>query len=155
MIKAIAAAEAAPRSKPSLLPEPFAGRLSARIKRPLGDVFGLKSFGVNHVTLPPGAISALLHRHTVQDEFVLVLSGALVLVHDGGETALAAGDCVGFPAGGAAHQLVNRSNASAAYIEIGDRQKGDSVEYPNDDLKLAMGEDGTWIASHKDGRKYG
>jgi uncharacterized cupin superfamily protein len=154
MLKAVAAADAAPRVKPSILPEPFASRMSARIKRPLGDIFGLRSFGVNHVTIPAGAISALLHRHTVQDEFVLVLSGTLVLVHDHGETTLEAGDCVGFPANGSAHHLINRTDAAATYLEIGDRQKGDTVEYPDDDLSLAMGEDGRWIASHKDGRRY-
>jgi hypothetical protein len=30
--------------------------MSGRIKRPLGDLFGLQSFGVNHVTLPAGQV---------------------------------------------------------------------------------------------------
>src|SRR3712207_7683458 len=55
----------------SLYPQPFASRISGRVKRPLGDVFGLKNFGVNLTRLAPGAVSALLHRHSRQDEFVL------------------------------------------------------------------------------------
>src|SRR5579862_7663212 len=97
---AINAADAAPRTKPSNYPEPYASMMAGRIKRPLGDLFALKSFGVNHVTLGPGAMSALHHRHAVQDEFVLVISGKVTLVHDAGETELTAGMCAGFPRGG-------------------------------------------------------
>ena len=38
---AIVALEAAPRTKPSNYPDPFASRMSARVKRPLGDIFDL------------------------------------------------------------------------------------------------------------------
>ncbi|MCT8002344.1 cupin domain-containing protein [Sphingomonas sanguinis] len=76
---AVQAAEVAPRIKPSNYPEPFASMMAGRVKRPIGDLFGLRSFGVNHVTLPPGAISALHHRHSVQDEFVIVLMGQIHL----------------------------------------------------------------------------
>jgi len=148
------AGEAAPRTKPSNYPEPFATMMAGRIKRPLGDLFGLKSFGVNHVTLPPGAISALHHRHSAQDEFVYVVSGTVTLVHDSGEAILTSGMCAGFPGGGTAHHLVNRSTADAAYIEVGDRQPGDSVQYPRDDIEAVLGSDGKWRFAHKDGTLY-
>ncbi len=67
---AIRAADAAPRTKPSNYPEPFASRMTGREKRALGDVFGLRNFGVNQTRLAPGAISALRHHHTRQDEFI-------------------------------------------------------------------------------------
>lgn len=123
---AVRADQAPPRTKPSNYPEPFASMMAGRIKRPLGDLFGLQSFGVNHVTLPPGAASALHHGHSVQDEFVLVLSGAITLVHDAGETLLAPGMCAGFPRGGTAHHLVNHSGGDATYLEVGDRQARDA-----------------------------
>ena len=41
---AIAAANAAPRTKQTNYPEPFASRMAGREKRPLGDVFGLSNF---------------------------------------------------------------------------------------------------------------
>ena len=43
---AIVAADAAPRARQSSYPEPFLSRMGKREKRPLGDVFGLKNFGV-------------------------------------------------------------------------------------------------------------
>ena len=44
---AITAAEAPKRTRPSIYPEPFASRMTGREKHPLGDLFGLKNFGVN------------------------------------------------------------------------------------------------------------
>jgi uncharacterized cupin superfamily protein len=127
--------------------------MNGRIKRPLGDLFGLQNFGVNHVTLPPGTVSALFHRHSVQDECILVLSGEVTLVHDEGETLLAAGMFVGFPKNGSAHQLINRSEKEVTYVEIGDRQPGDSVSYPRDDLVAVRAGDG-WSFTQKDGTLY-
>lgn len=147
-------ADAAPsRSKPSNYPEPFATLVAGRIKRPLGELFGLQSFGVNHVTIPPGGISALHHRHAVQDEFVMVLTGEVTLVHDDGETLLTPGMCAGFARGGTAHHLINLSDTQATYLEVGDRQAGDSVLYPRDDLEAVRTETG-WRFAHKDGRPY-
>lgn len=150
---AVFAPDAPPRLKPSNYPEPFASMMAGRIKRPLGDLFGLQSFGVNHVTLPPGAVSALFHRHSVQDEFIMVLTGEITLVHDGGETLLTPGMCAGFPHGGTAHQLVNRTDEDATYLEVGDRQPGDSVTYPRDDLVAVMTPSG-WTFTHRNGEPY-
>ena len=72
---ALLASSAPPRTKPSTYPEPFFTRMSKREKRPLGDLFGLKNFGVNLTRLAPGGESALLHRHSKQDEFVYVVEG--------------------------------------------------------------------------------
>src|SRR3974390_1208030 len=132
---AIAAASAPARTKPSNYPEPFFSRMAKREKRPLGDLFGLKNFGVNLTVLQPGGESALLHRHSRQDEFVYVLEGHPTLVTDRGEVALAPGMCAGFAAGGIAHQLVNRTADTVVYLEIGDRTSGDEGSYPADDLK--------------------
>lgn len=150
---AVSAAEVKPRAKVSNYPPPFAQRVEGRSKRQLGEVFGLKAFGVNLTTLAPGAMSALLHRHTVQDEFVYVLEGDLVLVTDQGEVKISAGMCAGFPARGVAHQLVNRGDRPASYLEIGDRTPGDSADYPSDDL-VAVWQTGAWSFTHKDGTPY-
>lgn len=151
---AIVAAEAALRTKPSNYPEPFYSRMAGREKRPLGDLFGLKNFGVNLTRLAPGAESALLHRHSRQDEFIYIVEGEAVLVTDRGEAMLTSGMCAGFPAAGLAHQLVNRSEADVVYLEIGDRTPGDEGSYPKDDIKAALGADGQWIFTHKDGTAY-
>ncbi len=151
---AVDTASAALRTKPSNYPEPFLSRVKGREKRVLGDLFGLKNFGVNLTRLAPGAESALLHRHSKQDEFVYILEGTPTLVTDEGEELLRPGLCAGFPAGGIAHQLVNRTNETVVYLEIGDRAPGDEGSYPRDDIKAALGPDGKWRFTHKDGTPY-
>jgi len=151
---AIRAADAPPRAKRSNYPEPFLSRVRGRDKRPLGDLFGLQAFGVNLTRLAPGSESALQHRHTKQDEFIFILDGAPTLVTDRGEVAMGPGMCAGFPAGGVAHHLVNRSDADVVYMEMGDRAPGDSADYPQDDLKIAADGAGGWSFVHKDGQPY-
>ena len=153
--RALVAAEAAPRATQTIYPPPFAARVAGRLKRPLGDPFGLTNFGVNHTRLAPGAESALRHAHARQDEFVYVLEGRPTLVTGAGATELAPGMCVGFKAGdGDAHHLVNRTDADVVLLEVGDRSAGDSVVYPDDDIQAVLGPDGKWIAVRKDGTKY-
>lgn len=151
---AVTAASVPPRTKPSNYPEPFFSRMAKREKRQLGDYFGLKNFGVNLTKLMPGGESALLHRHSTQDEFVYILEGEPTLVTDRGEVLLAPGMCAGFPAQGIAHHLVNRTGRDVLYLEIGDRTPGDEGSYPQDDLKASLGADGTWVFTRKDGRPY-
>jgi len=62
--------------------------------------------------------------------------------------------CAGFAAQGVAHQLVNRTDKGVVYLEIGDRTPGDEGTYPRDDLQAALGADGKWRFTHKDGRPY-
>jgi uncharacterized cupin superfamily protein len=143
-----------PRAKPSNYPEPFFSRMAKREKRPLGDFFGLKNFGVNLTTLKPGGESALLHRHSKQDEFVFILQGEPTLVTETEEITLLPGMCAGFSAAGIAHQLVNRTGEDVVFLEVGDRTAGDEGSYPRDDLHAALGSDGKWIFTHKDGRPY-
>ena len=66
-------------------PDPFHKSAKDRQKRALGDAAGLTQFGVNLVTLPPGAWSSQRHWHTDEDEFVYVLEGELTLVTEAGE----------------------------------------------------------------------
>lgn len=143
------------RAKPSNYPEPFATRVAERRKQALGDVFGLKNFGVNRTTLKPGSISAIRHWHSVQDEFIYILSGYPTLITNAGEMTLRPGMCMGFRGGDPdGHHLVNRSVDEVVYLEIGDRQPGDSGSYPDDDLQAVKGTDGQWQFLHKDGVPY-
>ncbi len=151
---AVCAETVEPMAKASSYPQPFAARMAGRQKRVLGDIFGLSRFGVNLATLQPGACSALRHAHSQQDEFIYVLQGYPTLVTEAGETPLAPGMCAGFKAGsGDAHHLLNRTDQTVQYLEIGDRSPGDSVRYPDDDLQAAWVE-GCWRFAHKDGTPY-
>lgn len=135
-------------------PAPFAAVVAGREKRALGDALGLGNFGVNLVRLGPGAASAQRHWHTAEDEFVYLLEGELVLITDGGEQSLTAGMAAGFAAGVAdGHHLVNRSDADALYLEVGDRRAGDEVDYPDIDMRLRP-VDGKKIFVRKDGTPY-
>lgn len=151
----IAADSISPPDVPTILPAPFASRVAGRMKRKLGDHFGLTNFGVNLTQLAPGSASALLHRHSRQDEFVYVLQGTPTLRLNDEECLLKPGYCMGFKAdSGVAHQLINRSNELVIYIEIGDRSAGDEVDYPYDDLKAAFTSGSVWKFMHKDGSAY-
>jgi len=151
---AMSASDAPPRTRPSNYPEPFAARMAGRIKRPLGDLFGLRNFGVNLTCLRPGAVSALHHVHSRQDEFIYVLEGELTLFTDAGATQLRPGMVAGFPANGTAHHLENRTDRDCLILEVGDRLSGDAVRYPQDDIQAVMGDDGKWRFAHKDGTPY-
>ena len=152
---AIVATDAAARAKQTNYPEPFASRMAGREKRPLGDVFGLSSFGVNLTRLAPGAVSALSHAHSKQDEFIYILAGRPLLRTDDGDTALAPGMCAGFKGGSEnAHHLLNPTSEDVLFLEMGDRLPGDAVAYPDDDIAAVLDKEGKWRFAHKDGTPY-
>jgi mannose-6-phosphate isomerase-like protein (cupin superfamily) len=88
--------EAVTRRTGSRYPSPFDVPCRDRIRQPLGDAAALTQFGVNLLRLPPGSWSSQRHWHSVEDEFVWVVSGEVTLVTDAGEEILRAGDCAGF-----------------------------------------------------------
>ena len=151
---AIRASDAPARAKQTNYPEPFASRMAGRLKRPLGDLFGLTNFGVNLTRLTPNAVSALRHAHTKQDEFVYILHGCPTLHTDAGRTQLSPGMCAGFKAGtGYGHCLINETPEDVIYLEVGDRTPGDEGSYPDEDLKAIL-VNGTWSFVHKNGSPY-
>ena len=134
---ALLATDAPLRTKPSAYPEPFASQMAGRSKRPLGDLFGLTNFGVNLTRLAPGAMSALRHAHTRQDEFVYILEGRPTLHTDEGRTALAPGMCAGFRAGtGNGHRLVNETAEDVVYLTGGERAPFDVADYPREGKRM-------------------
>ncbi len=146
--------EVSPRSS-STYPEPFRSRVLPREKRALGDVLGLTKIGVNLTTLMPGKESSMRHYHTHEDEMVFVLEGEVVLRTDDGEQVLTAGMCAGFPAGVKnGHQVVNRTERPARYLEISNRDPQDGAEYPDLDLRYRKAAGGKLIVTHKDGTPY-
>jgi len=143
-------------SYPPPFDEPCKGRSGLR----LGIAGNLTQFGVNLVTLEPGAWSSQRHWHAKEDEFVYVLSGQLVLVEDDGEVILGTGDCAAWKAGvHNGHHLVNRTSGKAVFLAIGTRDDTDWGEYPDIDLRFnpmrshPSGGPGSDY-SHKDGTPY-
>lgn len=141
--------------KGSGYPAPFEEPCTARSKVALGDAGGLTQYGVNLVTLEPGAWSAQRHWHSHEDEFVWVVSGELTLVSDAGETLLKPGMAATSRAGVAdGHHLVNRSNADAVYLEVGTREPQDVCSYPDVDLRLEPDGKGSHRFVTKSGESY-
>lgn len=145
-----------PARTSSLYPEPFRSRVLPRDKRPLGDAFGLTGFGVNLTVLHPGAESSMRHWHSHEEELIYILDGEVTLVTNAGEEILGPGMVVGFRAGDPdAHQLVNRSDRPATYLEVGSRDPRDAATYPDVDLAARQDDQGRWIFSRKDGTVHG
>jgi uncharacterized cupin superfamily protein len=133
-------------------PAPFNEPCAGRTRRRLGDAGGLRDFGVNLMTLPPGGWSSQRHWHSHEDEFVYVLDGELTLVDDGGETRLRAGECAAFPKGsGDGHHLKNLSSVEAVYLEVGSRDPHDLTTCSDIDM-MSSNADGRFV--HKDGSPY-
>lgn len=138
----------------SSYPKQFQEQVKNRSKRELGNALGLTHYGVNLVELGPGAWSAQRHWHSAEDEFVYVVSGEIILVTDAGRQRLGPGMVAGFPAGAAdGHHLVNESDETAVYLEIGDRSEDDEVRYPDIDMVLTGDSEGR-VFRHNDGRPY-
>jgi uncharacterized cupin superfamily protein len=116
-------------------PSPFDGPCRARERKKLGDAAGLTQFGVNLLTLPPGAWSSQRNYHTESDELIYVLTGEVTLVTDSGKQVLKAGEAAGFKAGSTdGHHLVNHSSSPAQILEIGSRIETDAAHYSDVDL---------------------
>lgn len=145
--------ERAPESRGTRYPPQFAAPCRGRAWRRLGDAAGLTQFGVNRLVLPPGGWSSQRHWHALEDEFVWVLEGEVVLVDDAGEHPMRPGDCAGFPAGDRnGHHFINRSGAEAVLLVVGSRNEADHGEYPDIDLKFTR--DGANPFARKDGTPY-
>ncbi len=143
-----------PGRRGTIYPPEHADGFEGRIKRALTERLGLSQFGVNLTTLEPGAKSSHRHWHASEDEFIYVLEGEITLVTKDGEKLLRPSMAVGFPAGDRdGHQLVNKSNRPATYLEIGTRAKDDDVEYPDIDMK-GVKRDGRYQFLHKNGEPY-
>lgn len=130
-------------------PAPFDAAVAGRWYRRLAPTAGLTAMGASHVVLKPGAWSSQRHWHADEDELVVMLAGEAVLVEDGGETVLRAGDIAAFPRGVAdGHHLQNRSDADCVFVAISAGTRG-SGAYP--DIDMVFTPDGYF---HRDGTPY-
>jgi len=138
----------------SIYPAPYAAMMAGRTSLRLAEAGGLTQFGVNLVTLQPGALSSLRHWHLHEDEFVMVTRGECTLVQDAGETLMHPGDCAAFPAGVPdGHHLINRSNTVARFLVIGIKAPRELATCSDFDLQVEMA-GGQARFTHKDGSPY-
>ena len=143
--------ESIPQKNSTGYPAPYDKDVAGRWVRRLRPAAGLTHLGAAHVVLKPGAGSSQRHWHAHEDELVVILSGEAVLVEDGGETVLRAGDVAAWPKGVKdGHCLQNRGQEDCVMIALsaGDGEN-DYGEYPDIDLRFSG--DGYL---HKDGTPY-
>lgn len=132
-------------------PEPYASEMTRRFYRRLAPAAGITDFGASHVVLQPGGISSQRHWHEGEDELVVMVAGEAVLVEEGGETLLSAGDVAAFPKGVPdGHHLVNRSGTDCVFVAIG-RMAATDCHYPDVDMHLDA-QNGRY--TRKDGTSY-
>lgn len=142
--------DAVPQSNATGYPAPFDAPVEGRWWRRLAPAGGLTLMGASHVVLKPGAWSSQRHWHDDEDELVVMLSGEAVLIEDGGETILRAGDVAAWPAGAEnGHHMVNRSDADCVFIAISAGNKNGSGAYS--DIDMTFDSVGYY---HRDGTPY-
>lgn len=123
----------------SIYPSPYAEMMAGRSSLRLGEAGGLTQFGVNLVTLEPGALSSLRHWHLHEDEFVMVTMGECTLVQDAGETVMHPGDCAAFPAGDRdGHHFINRTANPACFLVVGTKAPREVATYSDIDFRIEI-----------------
>ena len=147
---------AVPERTGTSYPPPFDAPCRERRFRRLGEAGNLTRLGVTMVRLPPGAWSSQRHWHEVEDEFLYMIEGELVMVTDAGEEIVRAGDCATFKAGVPdGHCLQNRSSADALFLAISTRDDADRGTYSDIDMKFTGARyAGQGAYLHKDGTPY-
>lgn len=141
--------DTAPKGQGTRYPAPHNEPCLKRHWLRAGDAAGLTLIGVNIVTIEPGVWSSQRHWHELEDEFVYMIEGELVLITDEGEETMRAGDCAGFKAGVRnGHHLINRSNATARFLVVSNRDEADTGAYS--DLDMRFNADGTYTKKNGD-----
>ena len=102
-----------------------------RINKSLGDATGLSGLGVHLIEVAPGHESTEMHRHHHEDECVFVLEGSGTAFIGEERFPVAAGDFIGYRAGGEAHRLLNDGDVPLRCLVIGQRLDHDVGDYPD------------------------
>jgi uncharacterized cupin superfamily protein len=138
----------------TIYPPEFGLAVAGRSSLALGNPFDLTQFGVNLVTLEPGAWSSQRHWHECEDEWVYAMEGEMVLVDSHGRHPFNPGMFAGFKANdGNGHHIVNESSRNAIFLVVGTRADADVANYPDIDMK-GVKRDGKFVMTRKDGSLF-
>jgi uncharacterized cupin superfamily protein len=97
----------------------------------VGPLLGLEGLGCAVHLVPPGKSAFPFHRHHVMDELFFIISGSGEYRFGEETFPLRAGDLVGAPAGGRAHQIINTGADELRYLGISSMSSVEVVEYPD------------------------
>jgi uncharacterized cupin superfamily protein len=104
--------------RPRWTPAPGVGAVVRR----LGDPVGLTHMGVHLRTIEPGMAGTNRHFHTVEEEWVYVLSGCGTVRIGPHRIAVRAGSFVGFPPGPRPHHFLAEGDQPLVLLEGGERR---------------------------------
>ena len=104
----------------------------------IGAALGLLTLGCMLHVVPPGKTAFPFHRHHGCDEMFVILSGSGEYRFGDSRMPVRAGDCLGAPAGGEAHQIINTGQEELRYLGLSNVPAADLVEYP-DSGKIGIG----------------
>lgn len=109
-------------------------KMGSRFEVRLGDIdgtIGTTQIGATLHVVPAGKTAWPYHRHHGNDEIFFVLSGTGEYRVGERRLPIKQGDCIGAPAGGEAHQIVNSSDDELRYIAFANHGRADVIEYPD------------------------
>ncbi len=119
----------------SRYPAPYDVPCRQRRLRRLAAAGGLTKLGVTQLVLPPGAWSSQRHWHALEDEFLYVISGQVVVASDAGDEPAGPGDCFAWPAGAKdGHCVKNVGATDAVLLAMSNMEENDVGDYPDLDL---------------------
>jgi uncharacterized cupin superfamily protein len=102
--------------------------------RRLGPEIGGSRMSGTVYELPAGQANCPYHYELTDEEWLIVLAGALTVRHPEGEDELQAGDVVCFPAGPeGAHKLTNRGAEPVRMLIVSTRSTPAIAVYPDSD----------------------
>lgn len=128
----------------------FLNPRAVRLNQSLGDAVGLTRLGVHRITVAPGHYSTEYHVHHYEEECVFVLSGRGLATLGEREQRIGAGDFIGFPLNGVAHDLFNDGDEPLVCLVIGQRLDQDVSDYPRQGKRLYRNS-GEWnLVDHAD-----
>lgn len=111
-----------------------------RFEAALGDIdgaLGTTQIGATLHVVPAGKTAWPYHRHHGNDEIFYVVAGEGTYRVGDRRLPIKAGDLIGAPAGGEAHQIINSSAGELRYIAFANHGRADVIDYP-DSGKVAV-----------------
>ena len=106
------------------------GENSEVLMTQLSERTGLTRLGLSIGRIPPGKESFVPHAHKGDEEFVFIISGTGQVLIGEKRHDVAAGDFVGFPIDGLAHNLHNTGIEDLVYLMGGERNRFDMAHFP-------------------------
>ncbi|AFV00193.1 cupin domain-containing protein [Simiduia agarivorans] len=114
----------------------FLNANAKRVNKDLGGLVGLTGIGFHLIEVKPGFDSTDYHVHHHEDECVYVLEGEGEVEIGDDIIPVAAGDFIGYPAGGLPHNMRNVGDGLLRCIVVGQRLAHDVVDYPRQHKRL-------------------